>query len=186
VRKIILCLATSLDGYISGPKGEMDWLVRDESVDFGDVLTDILDGVDTIFYGRISYDLWGNYHPGETVSQKLKAAYELLHSKTKYVFSRTKFLRDNNVIFINTDIEENVSEILRQPGENIWLYGGGKLITTFMNLNIIDEYRLAVHPVILGEGVPLFNEIKRRIGLGLKNVQTSPSGVVLLHYERED
>ncbi|MFC4870985.1 dihydrofolate reductase family protein [Negadavirga shengliensis] len=55
-----------------------------------------------------------------------------------------------------------------------------------MNLNMIDEYRLAIHPVILGEGVPLFNEIKRGIGLSLKKVQTSPSGVVLLHYERKD
>jgi dihydrofolate reductase len=182
MRKIILTLAVSLDGFIEGPNGEIDWLARDESTDFGDILNGILTDKDIIFYGRISYDKWGNYHPGEQGSPKLKAAYDLLHSKQKYVFSTTKTTDGTNAIFINSNIKERVDEIRQQPGKNIWLYGGGKLITTFLNMGLIDVYRLAVHPVILGSGKPLFSGIKEKVKLKLADVETSKSGVVVLNY----
>lgn len=88
--KIILSLAVSLGGYISGPNGEIDWLVKDEEKVFGDIPVRILDGVDAVFYGRISYDLGGIYNPHEGASLKLKESYKLLHSKTNYVCSKTK------------------------------------------------------------------------------------------------
>lgn len=135
----------------------MDWLVRDEETDFGDILTNILSDKDIIFYGRISYEKWGNYYPDKNASQKLKDAYDLLHSKTKYVFSTT-MSNDGNAIVINSNIKERVMEIVQQPGRNIWLYGGGKLITTFINLGLVDVYHLAVHPVILDQ-VHLFLKI---------------------------
>ena len=182
MRKIILDLAVTLDGFIEGPNGEIDWLVKDEEIDFGDILGDILVDIDTIFYGRVSYDKWGNYHPGENASQKVKEAYDLLHSKTKYVFSTTKTNDNNNAIFINSNIKERVLEMIQQPGKNIWLYGGGKLITTFINLGLVDVYRLAVHPVILGSGKPLFKDIKERVRLKLSDVKASKSGVILLSY----
>ena len=182
MRKIILDLAVTLDGYIEGPNGEIDWLVKDETTDFGDILTNILVNIDAIFYGRISYDLWGNYRPPENASHKLKEAYNLLHSKTKYVFSTTKTNDDSKAIFINSNIRERVEEILQQPGKNIWLYGGGNLITTFVNLGLVDVYRLAVHPVIIGAGKPLFRNIKNKFELKLNNVNASESGVVLLNY----
>src|SRR6266480_2718295 len=128
MRKIILNLAVTLDGFIEGPNGELDWLVRDEETDFGDILNEILLDKDIIFYGRISYERWGNYQPAENTSPKLRKAYGLLHSKMKYVFSRTKTNDNTNAIFINSDIKERVREIKQQPGKNIWLYGGGKLI----------------------------------------------------------
>lgn len=181
MRKIILDLAVTLDGFIEGPNGEIDWLAKDEDTDFGDILAGILADIDTIFYGRVSYDKWGNYYPNENASQKLKEAYDLLHSKTKYVFSTTK-TNDGKAIFINSNIKERVLEIVQPPGKNIWLYGGGKLITTFINLGLVDVYRLAVHPVILGSGKPLFKDIKARVGLKLSDVKTSKSGVVLLSY----
>lgn len=182
MRKIILDLAVTLDGFIEGPNGEIDWLANDEETDFSDILTDILADIDTIFYGRISYDLWGNYYPGKDASQKLKAAYDLLHSKKKYVFSKTKE-DDGKAIFINSNIEERITEIKQQPGKNIWLYGGGKLITTFINLGTVNVYRLAVHPVILGSGKPLFENIKARVGLKFIDAKSSKSGVILLTYE---
>ena len=184
MRKVILNLAVTLDGFIEGPKGEIDWLVRDENTDFGDILSDILKDIDVIFYGRVSYEKWGNFHPGNNASQKLKNAYQLLHNKQKYVFSRTKKYNDK-AIFINDYIPEKVLEIKQQPGNNIWLYGGSNLATTFVNLGLIDVYRLAVHPVIIGSGKPLFKDIEKRIGLTLRNVKTSESGVVLLTYDRK-
>jgi dihydrofolate reductase len=183
MRKIILDLAVTLDGYIEGPNGEIDWLATGDDTDFGDILTDILTGIDTVFYGRVSYDMWGNYQPDENASPKLKAAYNLLHSKKKYVFSRTTEKDDTNATFINSAIGDRVREILQQPGENIWLYGGGSLITTFVNSGLIDVYRIAVYPVILGSGKPLFNHIKERNDLKLISAKGFDSGVVLLNYE---
>lgn len=183
MREIILNLAITFDGFIEGPNGELDWLVRDEETDFGDILTEILSDKDIIFYGRVSYDKWGNTQPEENASQKIKGAYKLMHSKTKYVFSMTKNGDNTNAIFINSNIKERVLEIKQQPGKAIWLYGGAKIITTFLNLNLIDEYRLAVHPVILGKGKPLFQNILKKHKLTLIDVKGYKSGVILERYK---
>jgi dihydrofolate reductase len=185
MRSVILQLAITLDGYIEGPNGELDWLIRDDTTDFGDILNDILSDKDVIFYGRVSYDNWGNYQPEEYAGQKIKDAYQLLHSKQKYVFSNTARNDNTNAIFINSNIRERVSAIKEQPGKNIWLYGGAKAITTFLNLDLIDEYKLAIHPVILGKGKPLFENIKSRHKLILTNVKSSGSGVTLVTYKTD-
>lgn len=180
--KIILDLAVTLDGYISGLNGEIDWLVKDEKVDFGDILFEILEGIDAIFYGRISYDLWGNYMPDESATVKLTEAYKLLHKKQKYVFSKTKKYDSSTAIFVNHILKENILNIKQKIAGDIWLYGGGKLITSIINLGLVDHYRLAVHPVILGRGIPLFNSINKRIELSLNNIEKSDTGVTLLRY----
>ncbi len=183
MRKVILNLAMTLDGFVEGPNGELDWLVRDKEIDFGDILNDILSDRDIIFYGRVSYEKWGNFQPDESASQKLKDAYKLLHSKQKYVFSRTKTGDNSNASFISSNIKERVLEIKQQPGKNIWLYGGPGIITTFFNLDLIDELRLAVHPVIIGKGKPLFQGILNTHKLVLGFVQGYKSGVTLLTYK---
>ena len=180
MKNIILDLAVTVDGYIEGPNGEIDWCNMDDSD--GSDFIDFVNSIDTIFYGRVSYDLWGNYQPDEDASPELKEVYRVIQSKTKYVFSTTKNSDESDSIFINSNIGERVMEIKKQDGKDIWLYGGGKLITTFMNLGLIDVFRLAVHPVILGSGKPLFNNIKERSALKLMGAKTSGSGVVLLTY----
>ena len=184
MRKIILNLTLTLDGFIEGPNGEIDWIVGDSSTDFGDILNEIIRDKDAIFYGRKSYELWGNYSP-EQGSQKLKNAYALMHTKTKYVFSATKKSDGTNAIFINGNIKQRVEEIKQQPGKNIWLYGGASLITTFLNLDLIDEYHLAIQPVILGKGKPLFQNIEQRHRLKLIETKGDPSGVAVLIYETD-
>lgn len=183
MRKVILNLALTLDGFIEGPNGEIDWIVKDSKIDFGDVLCDILSDKDAIFYGRKSYEKWGNFKPDVQASQKLKDAYALLNSKQKYVFSTTKTGDDTNAIFINKDIQEIVNAIKQQPGKNIWLYGGAEIVTTFLNLGLIDEYRLAIHPVIIGKGKPLFQDIEKWHRLKLVDATSYPSGVLLVRYQ---
>src|SRR5690606_26299340 len=128
---------------------------------------------------------WGNYQPLEQASTKLKEAYELLHSKAKYVFSTTKENDGSNAIFINSEIEKRVSEIKNGTKGNIWLYGGGKLITTFINLGLIDIYKLTIQPVILGDGIPLFSNIAQQVDLELVETKGSESGTVLLTYKKK-
>ena len=181
MKKVILDLAVTLDGFIEGPNGEIDWCIMDEGD--GSDFVDFVAGIDTIFYGRVSYELWGNYQPHENASPVVKEVYKAIPEKTKYIFSTTRTNDTSQAIFINSAIKERVMEIKQQPGKDIWLYGGGKLITTFINLGLVDVLRLAVHPVILGSGKPLFKDIKKRMGLNLTGVKASKSGVVLLEYE---
>ncbi len=181
MRKIILCLAVSFDGFIEGPNGEIDWIVFDK--DGGDDLNTLLKEIDTVLYGRVSYEMWGNYALTDSSSEFEKEFYGKLNKMDKYVFSSTKDKFDGNPIVVRSGIEKTIQDLKEKPGKNIWLYGGGGLITTFMNLGLVDEFRIAVMPVILGEGKPLFKEIKNRLKLKLKEVRTSDSGVMLVCYD---
>jgi dihydrofolate reductase len=177
-RRIILDLAVTLDGFIEGKNGEVDWCIMDSEMGF----IHFLNQIDTILYGRKSYDLWGNYTPKMEDTDTDKELWRLVHSKEKYVFSKTQKGIDHKAIYINDHILEEVTKLKNLPGKDIWLYGGASLITTFIDLGLVDEYRLSVHPVILGEGKPLFSDIKQRMELKLANTRTFSSGVVQLIY----
>ncbi|PWV98630.1 dihydrofolate reductase [Paenibacillus cellulosilyticus] len=178
-RKIILDLAVSLDGFIEGKNGEIDWCIMDEEMGFNQFLGQ----VDTILYGRKSYDLWGEFMPEGESSEAEKQLWDLVHGKDKYVFSRTQKRADSKAIFINDNIVEEVHRLKNKPGTDIWLYGGASLITSFINLELVDEFRLSVHPVVLGGGTPLFVNIEQRLNLQLVQTRTFSSGVVQLIYQ---
>jgi dihydrofolate reductase len=177
-RKIILDLAVTLDGFIEGKNGEVDWCIMDPDMGF----IDFLHQIDTILYGRKSYELWGEYTPETEVNDTEKELWDLVHSKQKYVFSRTQRGTDDKAIFINDQILDEVNTIKNKPGKDIWLYGGASLITTFIKLGLVDEFRLSVHPVVLGEGKPLFMDLQEKVKLKLVNTKSFSSGVVQLIY----
>lgn len=177
MKKIILDLAVTLDGFIEGPNGEIDWCILDDDMD----LIGFLSTIDTIFYGRVSYDKWGNYQPEEKATDTEVKLWEAVHSKDKYVFSRQN-RQDEGATFINGDLNQKVTEIKNQNGKDIWLYGGAGLIQTFIKYNLIDIYRISVHPVVLGDGKPLFENVKDRIELKLIDSKAFKSGVVQLVY----
>lgn len=177
-RRVILDLAVTLDGFIEGPNGEVDWCIMDPDMDFNKFLNQI----DTILYGRKSYDIWGQYIPKNEDSDTDKEMWRLVHSKEKYVFSRTQKEPDIRAILINDNIVEEVNKLKKKPGRDIWLYGGSSLITTFINLGLVDEFRLSVHPIILGEGKPLFIDINKRLNLQIVETKKFSSGVVQLVY----
>jgi len=180
VKKVILDLAVSLDGFIEGPNGEIDWCIMDDDMDFDGFISSI----DTIFYGRVSYDTWGNYQPDINASITEQMLWKEVHSKEKFVFS-SQNRQDERAIFIKSDIANKVTEIKKQGGKDIWLYGGASLIKTFINLGLIDLFRISVHPIALGSGKPLFENLKERIGLRLIKTNIFKSGVVQLIYELE-
>lgn len=178
LRKVVLDLAVSLDGFIEGTNGETDWCIMDEEMGF----TKFLNSIDAIIYGRKSYELWGEYLPGDDASEMEKEILGLIHSKKKYVVSKTRTFKGHHVVTINDNIEEEVNKIKAEPGKDIWLYGGASLITTFVNLGLVDEYRISVHPIILGGGKPLFVDILQRQELELVDTKRFTSGVVQLCY----
>lgn len=180
-RKILLDLAVTLDGFIEGKHGEIDWCIMEPDMKF----TEFLNQIDTILYGRKSYDLWGKYVPDANASADDKEIWKTIHSMEKIVFSKTQTGADQDVKYISDNLLEEINALKRKPGKDIWLYGGASLITTLLNLGVIDEFRLSVHPVILGEGKPLFAEIKQRANLKLIESKTFSSGVVQLIYGLE-
>ena len=179
MRKLILDLAVTLDGFIEGAKGETDWCIMDEEMNFDSFLSSI----DSIFYGRVSYDTWGNFQPDYHCGPRTLKLWQQVHSKKKYVFSKRQ-RTDDRATFIASDISQKVMEIKQQKGKNIWLYGGANLITTFIQLALIDIFRISVHPVALGKGKPLFENLTERLNMELTESHIFRSGVVQLIYEK--
>jgi len=177
-----MSLAVSLDGFIEGPNREIDWIEFTEEA--GTALSQFLEEIDTVLYGRVSYEAWGHYTPPADSADFEKEFYKKLNKTTKYVFSTTKDHFEGNPIVVKSDIKHTIEQLKQQPGKHIWLYGGSQLITTFLNLDLVDEFRIAVMPIVLGAGNPLFKEISHRVKLKLLKAEGSPSGVVELNYER--
>ena len=179
MRKVILDLAVTLDGFIEGPNGEVDWCIMDEEMGFHRFLSEI----DTILYGRKSYDLWGEYIPSDTACEYEQQIWALVHSKKKIVFSTTRAETGKCIQYISHNIEAEIKKLKQESGKDMWLYGGASLISTFINLGLVDEYRLSVHPVVLGTGKPLFEGLQKKASLKLKDVRAYSSGVVQLKYQ---
>lgn len=176
-----MCLAMSFDGFIEGPNGEIDWIVFD--AEGGSDLTAFIKEIDTVIYGRISYEMWGNVELTEESSEFEKSFYGDLYKMDRYVFSRTSTELSGNAMLVNSGAAELVADLKSKPGKHIWLYGGANLITTFMNLDLVDEFRMAVMPVVLGQGKPLFENIEHAHKMRLDSVDRSSSGVISLTYE---
>jgi dihydrofolate reductase len=167
MRKVILNLAVSLDNFIEGPNGEYDWCFGDQ--DYG--MTDFFKRIDSILLGRKSYELV--MQTGDSYFGKMK----------RYVFSTTlNEINNKHTTIINKDVVESVNKIKTEAGKDIWLFGGAGLVTTFMNEGLVDELALAVHPILLGNGKPLFQNISRKILLQLFDSKIYDSGLVQLFY----
>ena len=169
MRKIILQLAVSLDGYIEGPNGEFDWCFTDE--DYG--MSAFFKRVDTTFMGRKTYEL------ALAMQDEIPPGFPKMK---EYVFSNTISNVKADVTLISGDIKTEVEKIKKEKGKDIWLFGGAELISTLMNLELVDEIILAIHPVVLGAGKPLFKEIKERTWLTLTDHKIYPNGLVFLTY----
>ncbi len=169
MRKIILGLAVSLDGFIEGPGGEYDWCFTDQ--DYG--LSDFFKRVDTAFIGRKTYEMtlaMGDNSGGGF--PKLK----------EYIFSTTLNNVKDGATLLTGDIKSEVLKIKEKRGKDIWLFGGAGLTTSLINLGLVDELSLAIHPILLGGGKPLFNNIINRVELNLLDTKTYSTGLVALTY----
>jgi dihydrofolate reductase len=167
MRKVILGVAVSLDGFIEGHNGEYDWCFTDQ--DYG--MKEFHNRIDAVFLGRKSFEVAD------------QAGFDMMKSLSCYVFSNTLKLAPNGTKLVSGDILKAIKEIKSEPGKDIWLFGGAKLTTSFVNHNLIDEYWLSVHPVILGAGKPLFQEINDRRWLNLIEHKAYSSGLVSFRFE---
>lgn len=173
MRKIILGLAVTLDGYIEGPNGEYDWCFTDQ--DYG--LSEFFSRIDTIFIGRKSYEIAQQYaqsNNGETIPG--------MPPMTEYVFSNTLKSVKEGAILISGDSMAEARKIKEQPGKDIWLFGGAALTDAMMKEGLVDEIWMSVHPILLGSGKPLFRQQENRTQLTLIESKAYETGLVSLRY----
>ena len=168
MRKVVYSAAMSLDGYIAGPKGESDWIVIDPDLDFGAMFARF----DTILLGRKTYETTRSGGGGGGMP-----------GVKSYVFSRTMQQTDARGVTVSDDPSQTVSDLKAQPGKDIWLFGGGGLFRSLLELGLVDAVGVAIIPVLLGGGVPLLPETPERAGLRLVEHQIyEKTGTVTLEY----
>ncbi|MBS1582214.1 MAG: dihydrofolate reductase [Bacteroidetes bacterium] len=166
MRKLLLNLAVTLDGYIEGPNGEIDWCLADQ--DYG--LTDFLARCDALLMGRKSYEGMLVYDPNPWPE------------KRKYVFSRTLREVIPHTDVLAGEVAQEVARLKALPGQDIWLFGGADLIAQCLQAGLVDELCLAVHPLLLGGGRPLFIPGLPRVPLRMLDTRTYDTGLVQVTY----
>ena len=191
MRKIISFMHISLDGFVAGPNGEMNWIKVDQEI-FDFVGKRISEG-DTALYGRVTYQMMENYWP--TAADKPTATkHDIEHSKWyskvhKVVLSKTMNPDSHeakgltNTTIISNKLSDRINEIKQQAGNDILLFGSPTATHSLIQLNLIDGFWLFVNPVILGRGIPLFADIKDKIKLKLlPTTRQFTCGVTELNY----
>ena len=185
MRKIILMMSVSLDGFFEGPDGQLDWHLVDEELHSH--FNEQLGAMSAFLDGRVTYELMAGYWPtadADPSSAGPVAEFaRIWRDMPKIVFSRTLERADWNATVVRDVVVEEIMELKAQPGGDMVL-GGADLAATFMRHDLIDEYRLYVHPVVIGQGKPLFRPSDTRINLRLAGTRAFGNGVVLLRYQR--
>src|SRR5215469_14522885 len=188
MRKIITTTWVTLDGFIAGPNGEMDWIgeIYDEAMSTYE--NNLISEADTLLLGRVTYQSFAGSWPyvpdNPNASEGEKVYARKLNAMRKLVFSRTlESVEWNNSLLLKEVVPEEIEQLKHEPGRDMLIYGSASIIQALTNHGLIDEYQVLVHPVILGSGKPLFQDIKDQVKLKLVNTRTHPSGVVVLFYQ---
>jgi len=189
MRKVIFLIHLSLDGFVAGPNGEMDWIVYNDEVE--QYAHDLHSTTDTAIYGRVTYDMMHAYWP-TVLTDPDSTPGALNHARwydaaTKIVASRTRdSVEGSHTRVLHGNFADEIGRLKQAPGKDMWLLGSPSLAQTFMQLGLIDEYRINVNPVILGSGKLLFTDLSHPLSLTLLEARTLAGGVVALRYAPAD
>jgi dihydrofolate reductase len=187
MRKIKLQMQLSLDGFVGGPNGELDWMVWEWDAILKNYVTDLTNSADTFLMGRATGEGMAVYWPtvasNPESSEEDKWIAEKLNNLPKVIFSRTVTSINWTNARVANDIVEEVKELKKEPGKDIIIYGGAGIVSSFIRENLIDEYHLFVNPVIIGKGKTIFSQVNEQMKLKLVNTTVSTTGIVILHYQ---
>ena len=171
MRRIRYAVAMSLDAYIAGPGGEVDWIIRDPEIDFGEIFR----RYDTLVMGRRTFE-FATSRGGDVVMPGMKTV----------VVSRTMAPEDHPGITVVADrVEETLARLREGPGKDIWLFGGGSLFRSLLDARLVDTVEVAIIPVLLGGGTPLRPPPARQARLKLVGSRAYKTGIISLEYAVE-
>lgn len=189
MRKVIALVHLSLDGFAAGPNDELDWISYDDELEqYAHSMHEL---TDTVIWGRRTYEGMASFWltvPGNPESRPSELAHaQWLDGATKIVVSRTldhvAWNDTQNTVLIKDNVADEINKLKQQRGKDIWFLGSIALAQTFIQHDLIDEYRLNINPTVLGQGKRLFADDGRRIPLKLLESQTLKSGVITTRYE---
>jgi dihydrofolate reductase len=182
MRKVFLFMMVSLDGYYEGPNQDISWHHVDE--EFNDYAIQQLDDVDMLLFGRVTYQMMASWWPTPSAIENDPIVAGKMNSLPKIVFSRTlDKVEWNNSRLVKDNIAEQVTKLKQQPGKDLAIFGSSDLAVSLMQEGLIDEFRIMVNPVVLGNGKPLFKGLNHKVELRLTRTRSFRSGNVLLYYE---
>ncbi|MGZ5242491.1 MAG: dihydrofolate reductase family protein [Bacteroidia bacterium] len=180
MRKLILQVQMSIDGYIAGPNGEMDWMVWNWDDELKQYTTKINDPTDTIVLGRklaqgfIPY--WAS-NPQEEGADKINSAKKVVFTKT---LQKSEW---ENTVLAKGDIVDEINQLKKQEGNDIIAFGGATFVSSLIKHNLIDDYHLFINPTAIGNGMPIFKEIDGKQNFSLIKATPFNCGIVVQHYQ---
>lgn len=182
MRKIIACEWLSLDGFFSGINGETDWFYWDKEIE--SYFKNFQRGIDTLLFGRVTYDIMKAYWPTDAAASEDPSITSHLNDSKKIVYSKAGVGADWN----NTEVKQAIvpGEIItlkQEAGKDIVIYGSGSIISQLTSLGMIDEYLLAMNPMILGKGKPLFQQQEKPLHWQLTESHSFTNGLIILRYK---
>jgi dihydrofolate reductase len=187
MRKLIVSMNLSLDGYLSGPHGELDWHFEIWNDGMGEKILERLEGTDTIILGRLTYETMAKYWTVKPLDDHFPrqdlAIADKMNQHTKVVFSKTiKESIWHRTVFARGDSKEEIKMLKGQKGKDMILFGSASLASALILSGMVDEYDLWIHPVILGAGKSIFNHLQKQMNLRLKDSISFESGVLTNYY----
>ena len=186
---LVLFMHVSLDGFVAGLNGEMDWIHIDEGI--FDYIAERIGATDCALYGRKTYQMMEDYWP-TAASQPNATKHDIEHSRwynnvAKVVLSKTLHETSNtNTKVISDHLYDEITKLKQSTDKEILIFGSPTAAHSLMAAELIDRYWLFVNPVLLGQGIPVFKDIKNKTALMLVTSHVFPSGVVCLHYDQKD
>ena len=187
MRNLIFFMHTSLDGFVAGPNGEMDWINLDDAM--FDFVATMTEQADSALYGRVTYEMMQSYWP-KAGEQPNATKHDKEHSNwynkvSKVVLSKTMNETGlHNTKVIGDQLSDNINKLKQQEGKNILIFGSPRASQSLLNEGLIDEFWLFVNPIILGKGMPLFKDITGTTKLNFIESKTFACGVIALHYRK--
>lgn len=167
----------SLDGFFEGPNQELDWFLVDE--EFFEYARNMLRSVDTILFGRRTYEHMAAYWPSAPADE----IADKMNQLQKIVFSKSlPHAEWSNCRLVREDAAQEVAKLKQSSGKDMVILGSAALASSLLKAGLVDEYRVIVNPVLIGSGHPLFPDLKERVTLRLSRTQPFGSGVVILYY----
>jgi dihydrofolate reductase len=182
MRKVIFFMLISLDGFFEGSDRDINWHTVDE--EFNKFAIDQINNVDTLLFGRVTYEMMATYWPTTDAIANDPVVAGEMNSLPKIVFSKTLSSATwQNTRLIKENFVEEISKLRQLPGKDLIIFGSSDLAVTFIEHDLIDEYRIMINPVVLGGGKSLFKGLQNKLDLKLLKTKVFNSGNVLLYYE---
>jgi len=185
MRKLVLFMHMSLDGFAADANRQLNFLTYDKELQ--DWADELVKTVGSPVYGRTTYQLMESYWPtvlnDPDEDQRSREHAQWVENVPKIVFSKTLSEASwNNTRLIKDNVAEEINKLKQQPGKDLVIFGSPGLSANLMNLGLIDEFKLTIHPIILGDGISVFTNNNTKSKLKLLDSKTLKSGVVTLHY----